>query len=180
MTRGFHGRLNEWRPASTVPGPGFLAAGDWHLAVQIAKAVGAVVIAVGSGSDESLARTLCADKFIDYRTKDFTAEVSDVNVVLDVIGEENPLAALGILRPSGILVSTLPQSLADARREAAGTSMRVAGLLVEADQLGLLGPIDLVERGLLHPRIAATYPLDDAATAHSQNSGAGKVVRTVA
>lgn len=153
--------------------------GVGHLAVQIAKAVGAVVIAVGSGSDEALARSLGADEFIDYRTQDFTTEVRDADVVLDVIGGENPLAALGVLRPSGILVSTLPQSLTDARREAAGTGVRVAGLFVEADQLGLLGLIDLVERGLLRPRIAATYQLDEAATAHSQKSGAGKVVLTV-
>ncbi|MGH1550440.1 zinc-binding dehydrogenase [Leifsonia poae] len=101
-----------------------------------------------------------------------------MDVVLDVVGGDYPLKALRTLRPGGILVSTLPQSLAAAAPAGAEQGLRVAGLFVESDRLGLSALAELAEEGRLAPTIAATYPLVEAATAQATKHGAGKVVLT--
>jgi NADPH:quinone reductase-like Zn-dependent oxidoreductase len=95
------------------------------------------------------------------------------------VGGESLSRALSVLRPGGTLVSTLPQSLAPAAADAAALGVRMTGLFVESDRIGLLGLSELVEAGTLRPIIAATYPLADAAAAHAGRHGAGKVVLAI-
>ncbi|GAA2231527.1 NADP-dependent oxidoreductase [Herbiconiux moechotypicola] len=152
------------------------AGGVGHLAVQIAAARGAHVIALTSDANAELVRSLGADEVVDYRTTDFGETLGDLDVVLDVVGGDYPLRALKVLRPGGVLVSTLPQSLGPAAAAASELGIRVAGLFVESDRLGLTALAGLVAEGRLTPIIAATYPLDDAATAHATKHGPGKVV----
>jgi NADPH:quinone reductase-like Zn-dependent oxidoreductase len=155
------------------------AGGIGHMAVQIAKARGAHVIGLASGMHVGFVRSLGADEVIDHTTTDFTSAVADLDVVLDVIGEEYPSRALQVLKPGGILVSTQPPSLAAVADEAAMRKVRLAGMLVEADQLGMAGLADLAASGRLQPSVAATYPLEMAGTAESEPHGPGKVVLTV-
>ena len=77
-------------------------------------------------------------------------------------------------------MTTLPQSLDAAVPDATAAGVRLAGLFVESDRMGMTALTDLVQTGALRPTIAATYPLADAATAHATKHGAGKVVLTVA
>jgi NADPH:quinone reductase-like Zn-dependent oxidoreductase len=155
------------------------AGGVGHLAVQIAHARGAEVIAFTSAANAGLLRELGADIVIDDREVDVTHEVHDVDVVLEMLGGDSLTRALTLLAPGGVLVSTLPQSLAPAAADAAARGIRLAGLFVEADQIGLLGLSEAVARGELRPVIAATYPLAEAAAAHAARHGAGKVVLAV-
>jgi NADPH:quinone reductase-like Zn-dependent oxidoreductase len=53
------------------------------------------------------------------------------------------------------------------------------GLFVEADRLGLTALADLVDKGLLTPTVAATYPLRNAGAAQAAEPGPGKVVLTI-
>jgi len=154
--------------------------GVGHLAVQIAKAVGAQVIAVVSEQNANLARSLGADAVIDYTSVDFATQVDGVDVVFDVIGGDYPLRALDVLRPGGTLVSTLPQSLGPARAAAAERDIRVAGVFVESDRLGLMEITSLVTNQRLRPLIAGTFPLERADDAHNFKGGQGKVVLSVA
>ncbi|WP_066039628.1 NADP-dependent oxidoreductase [Herbiconiux solani] len=152
--------------------------GVGHLAVQIAKALGAHVTAVVSAQNAELARTLGADAIIDYTSTDFSRQVRGLDVVFDVIGGDYPLRALDVLRPGGMLISTLPQSLGPSRAAAAERGLRVAGVFVESDRLGLMQITELVVSGTLTPLIAATFPLERADQAHSFK-GQGKVVLEV-
>ena len=154
--------------------------GVGHLAVQIAKARGAHVTAVVSSRNAELARSLGADDIIDYTAADFSKEITGLDVVFDVIGGDYPLRALDVLRPGGMLVSTLPQSLGPARAVATERGLRVAGVFVESDRLGLGEITDLATRGTLTPLIAKTFPLERAAEAHAFTDGQGKVVLEVA
>lgn len=156
------------------------AGGVGHLAVQIAAARRAHVIGLTSAGDADRVRALGADEVLDYRAVDFAEVLDGLDVVLDVLGGDYPLRALRTLRPGGILVSTLPQSLATAAPAAVEQSLRVAGLFVESDRHGLLALTGLVEQGRLRPTVAATHPLDEAATAHATRHAPGKVVLTVA
>lgn len=152
------------------------AGGVGHLAVQLAATRGAHVIALTSEANADYVRSLGAAEVLDYRAVDFGEVLDDLDVVLDVVGGDYPLKALRTLRPGGFLVSTLPQSLAAAVPAAAEQGIRVAGLFVESDRLGLSALAELAAEGRLVPRIAATYPLDETAAAHAVKHGAGKVV----
>lgn len=141
------------------------AGGIGHLAVQIAKARGAYVTALASAADLDFVRSLGADEAIDYKEKDFTEAVRDQDVVLDVVGGDYPARGLDVLRPGGILVSTQPPTLAPLAGTAAERGLRLAGIIVEADQVGMSALADLAAAGKLVPTIAATFPLAEAAAA---------------
>lgn len=156
------------------------AGGVGHLAVQIAAARGAHVIALTSTGNVDAVRTYGATEVVDYRTTDFAEAIDRVDVVLDVVGGVYPLRALQVLKPGGTLVSTLPQSLAPAVQGAREADVRLAGLFVESDRLGLTALAELAEAGSLRPNVVATHALQDASAAHSLNHAPGKVVLTVA
>jgi NADPH:quinone reductase-like Zn-dependent oxidoreductase len=154
------------------------AGGVGHVAVQIAKARGAHVIALASAANADFVRSLRADEAIDYATTDFTEVVGDVDVVLEVIGGDYPAKALGVLKSGGTLVSTLLDTLVPVAEDAANRGIRLAGLLVEADRLGMSALANLVAAGKLVPTIAATFAFGEAAVAQSVKAGPGKVVLT--
>jgi NADPH:quinone reductase-like Zn-dependent oxidoreductase len=174
--------------------------GIGHLAVQIAKARGAIVTALASAANADFVRSLGADEVIDYAT-DFTMAVRDQDVVLDVVGGDYPARALQVLKRGGIVVSTQPPSLAAVAGDAAERGIRVAGIIVEADQVGMRALADLAAAGTLVPTIAATFslqqasaasamadlastgdrfPLEQGGAARSGEHGPGKVVLQVA
>jgi NADPH:quinone reductase-like Zn-dependent oxidoreductase len=141
------------------------AGGIGHLAVQIAKARGALVTALASAANAEFVRSLGADEVIDYTSTDFSDVVRDQDVVLDVVGGDYPARALAVLKRGGILVSTQPPSLASVSDDAARLGIRVAGIIVEADRVGMSALADLAAAGQLVPTIAATFPLHDASGA---------------
>src|SRR6185369_156919 len=81
------------------------AGGVGHLAVQIARSLGAHVIGTASASKHEVLRELGADELIDYREQDFERAARDVDVVIDAIGGDYTARSLRTLRPGGILVS---------------------------------------------------------------------------
>jgi NADPH:quinone reductase-like Zn-dependent oxidoreductase len=133
--------------------------------VQIAKARGAYTTALASAANLDFVRSLGADEVIDYNGTDFTEVVRDQAVVLDVVGGDYPAKALDVLKPGGILVSTQPPSLPPVADAAAERGIRIAGVVVEADEVGMAGLADLAADGRLVPTIAATFPLEGAAAA---------------
>jgi NADPH:quinone reductase-like Zn-dependent oxidoreductase len=141
------------------------AGGIGHLAVQIAKARGAHVTALASGANVDFVRSLGADEAIDYKSTDFTEVVHDQDVVLDIVGGDYPARAVDVLKPGGILVSTQPPSLGGVAEAAAERGIRVAGIIAEADEVGMSALADLAATGKLVPTIAATFPLQDASAA---------------
>lgn len=161
--------------------------GVGHLAVQIAKALGAHVIGTASASKHEWLRELGADQMIDHRAVLFEDVVDDqVDVVLDLVGIAQPdtsIRSLKVLRPDGIFVGVapgLPTEFAElARRASVRTSV---GLLVEPDGHGLTALASLIESGKLQVNVEKTFDLEDAAAAHrwaEQNSSSGKLVLTV-
>lgn len=158
------------------------AGGVGHLAIQIAKALGAHVIGTASEPKHDLLRELGADETIDYRTVDFAQEAADIDVVLDTIGGDTQLRSLDTLVPGGVLVSTVPIPVEGRDEKAEELGVRAVSMLVEADQAGMRAIAELVEDGKLRAVIADTFPLAQAARAHEAgetNRTTGKLVLTV-
>ena len=75
--------------------------GVGHVAIQIAKALGAHVITTASGSKREFVEKLGADEVIDYTAVDFTEAARDIDVVFDTIGGRTVERSLEVLRPGG-------------------------------------------------------------------------------
>ena len=73
----------------------------------------------------------------------------------------------------------LTQSLIEDFRRRWIDKTRRAGNASAADRLAMTALADLAAAGELVPTIAATFPLDEAATAQSVKAGPGKVVLTL-
>ncbi|MFJ8046029.1 NADP-dependent oxidoreductase [Kitasatospora sp. NPDC096147] len=159
------------------------AGGVGHLAVQIAKSLGAYVIGTASAPKHDFVRGLGADEVVDYRTTDFREAVRDVDVVLDTISGDTRTRSLDVLRPGGVLVSILPGGGSpEEAATAAERRIRVETLLVEADHAGMNAIADLAASGALRAHVEAVFPLADAAKAHAlgeTDRTTGKIVLTV-
>ncbi|WP_186778651.1 NADP-dependent oxidoreductase [Streptomyces salinarius] len=158
------------------------AGGVGHVAVQIAKARGAHVIGTASAGKHEFLRSLGADEAVDYRETDFAEAVKDVDVVLDTIGGDTSLRSLRVLRPGGVVVSILPVGSDDFFEEADRLGVRAVRMLVDADRADMREIARLVESGKLRAEIAETFPLVEAARAHTQGETGrttGKLVLVV-
>jgi NADPH:quinone reductase-like Zn-dependent oxidoreductase len=155
-----------------------------HVAVQVAKALGAHVIGTASPGKHELLRGLAVDELIDYTSVDFTEAVRDVDVVFDTIGDEYAARSLAVLRDGGRLVSITGASEPGPEVEAAAAArgIRTGWTLVEPDRHGLLALSELVAAGSLRPVVAETFDLADVARAHALGETgrtAGKLVLRV-
>ncbi|TGS60369.1 NADP-dependent oxidoreductase, partial [Mesorhizobium sp. M3A.F.Ca.ET.201.01.1.1] len=171
-----HGRIQSGQRALIHAGAG----GVGHLAVQIAKAVGAHVVSTASPDKLDFVRSLGADEVIDYTRDDFTGKVSNVDLVLDAFGGDHADKSLKVLRDGGVLVSLL--NVHDATRaKASARGIRIERISVVPDREGLVELAQLVEGKKLSPHVAKTFPLDEAGAAQAflATRPIGKVVLTV-
>jgi NADPH:quinone reductase-like Zn-dependent oxidoreductase len=155
--------------------------GVGHLAVQIAKSLGAQVIATASAPKHPVIRDLGADQVVDYRSVDFTEVVDGIDVVLDTVGAGYAERSLHTLVPGGLLITVVERANAELKAKTLAAGMRFAGITVEPDYVGLETLADLVDSGRLRPQVAGTFPLADAAKAHElveTGHATGKVVLT--
>ncbi|WP_020659249.1 NADP-dependent oxidoreductase [Amycolatopsis benzoatilytica] len=156
--------------------------GVGHVAIQIAKALGAHVITTASGSKREFAEALGADEVIDYTTTDFTETVGEVDLVLDTLGGDTAERSLGVLRPGGHLVTAVAEDDSELAAKFEAADMRFSGIAVDPDPVALRGLVELVEQGKLRVHVQETFPFDRIAHAHRLlDTGhlQGKLVLTV-
>lgn len=172
------------RPITLGPGTTVLvngaAGGVGHFGVQLAKAKGARVVAVASGTHEAFLRGLGADEFIDYTTTPPEDVARDVDVVLDTLGGPTSGRFLRTLRRGGALYPVYVANV-DAE-EAAKLGVTVSFTQVRANgaQLAELG--DLLDAGTVRVAVDSTFKLADARAAHERAARGhirGKIVLTV-
>ena len=157
--------------------------GVGHVAIQIAKAVGAYVITTASASKADFVRDLGANEVIDYNAVDFTEAVKDVDIVLELIGKGYAERSFRVLRPGGLLITAVERTSRELPILAEQSGVRFAGVTVEPDYVGLERLAELVDAGKLRPFVEHVFPLQQAAKAHelvATGSTKGKVVLSAA
>ncbi|GAA4542731.1 NADP-dependent oxidoreductase [Pseudonocardia xishanensis] len=156
--------------------------GVGHLAVQIAKALGAHVIGTASGPKLELLRELGCDEVVDYRTEAFEEVLEPVDLVYDLVGGETALRSFDLVAPGGLYIC-LPTVAVDAAVRAAGErGVRASGAYVRADGPGLDELLALRAEGRLRIVVDRTFPLAEAADAHrygERGGTTGKIVLVV-
>jgi NADPH:quinone reductase-like Zn-dependent oxidoreductase len=158
------------------------AGGVGHLAVQIAKSLGAHVIGTARTAKHAFVSALGADEVVDYATADVAETVRDVDVVIQMFGGDAALSALRCLRPGGILVNAQSAWTPGMAKRAAELGVRASGFLVEPDHAGLSALGELVRKGAVKVHIDTELPLAQAVEAHRLIAGGrttGKIVLTV-
>jgi len=159
------------------------AGGVGHVAIQLAKAIGARVITTVRESNFEFARRMGADVVIDYEQEDYIAAVMretggrGVDVVLDTIGGDTLSRTPDALAQLGRLVSIVdiaqPQNLIQAWGKNASYHF-----VFTRQNRGKLDELrDLADRGQLRPHIGATYALADIAAAHARLESRGNGLR---
>jgi NADPH:quinone reductase-like Zn-dependent oxidoreductase len=153
--------------------------GVGHFAVQFAAACGADVISTASAKNIGFVRELGAGKVIDYTRQRFEEEVTDVDLVLDLVGGETRDRSWQVLRRGGALVSTLGQP---DESTAADHRVRAKGYMTAPNASQLEDIAALLESGKVHPVVTKVFPLEAAAAAQQyleKDHPRGKVVLSV-
>ena len=158
------------------------AGGVGHLAVQIAKARGAYVIGTARSGKHEFLRGLGIDEAVDYTSEWVGERVRDVDVVLDLVGDDASPGVLSVVREGGLFITVPSGAGVERLRDLAGGRVRVTGILVEPDRAGLEAIAELVTSGALRVNVERTFPLAHAAEAHELGEAGrtkGKLVLTV-
>lgn len=75
------------------------------MAIPIAKSLGLLVITNGSAENKDRVMQLGADRFIDYKTEEYSQVLSDIDYVIDTLGVRELEKEFGVLKRGGTLVS---------------------------------------------------------------------------
>jgi NADPH:quinone reductase-like Zn-dependent oxidoreductase len=152
--------------------------------VQLAKAFGADVTAVCNTQNLELARSLGADRVIDYTQEDFTGNGQRYDVILDAVGKLSFGRCRGSLQPHGVFLPTdglgnLLWTLVTRRRRGKKVLFQIPPRQTKQDVFFLK---ELIESGEYRPVIDRRYRLEDVieATRYVETGQkVGNVVLTV-
>ncbi|MGF1705606.1 NADP-dependent oxidoreductase [Enterovibrio baiacu] len=141
------------------------AGGVGHIAIQLAKAQGANVYASSSAANLTFVNGLGATA-LDYAASSLETQVSDVDVLIDLVGGDVGEAALACVAKNGRVV-TVPTITADRIIAAAQPlGIDVKGMLVVPNPEQMDTLLALVQEGKVRVEIAKTYPLEEGVQAH--------------
>jgi NADPH:quinone reductase-like Zn-dependent oxidoreductase len=165
------------------------ASGAGSMAIQVARALGASVIATASTpAKAALARRLGADVVVAYRDADVAAAVREwtqgagVDAVIDPVGGASLAGSLASLRPRGVLVNlglaggaaaTLPHLYPFFRNE-----LRIVGSWMGSLEELRFG-LELVKTGRVQAAVDSVLPLAAARLAHERIEKADVVGKLV-
>ena len=190
-TEGAHYALSHIRRAKIASSHNVMVYGATgaigSAAVQLLKTLGAAVTAVCATPHVGLARTLGADRVIDYTVGDFTSDSPDYDVVFDAAGKSSFGRCKRLLKPGGIYMSTGPgpwyQNLILPLATPLLGGKKVVFAYPRIDQETVMHFAHLMETGQFAPVIDRQYPLDQIVDAYryaETGQKIGNVVITVA
>ena len=164
-------------------------------AIQMARAAGARVIATSRGADKAAAaRALGADLSLDATTDDMAAAIrtfGGADVVLDMVGAAYAALNQAALNPFGRWVVIATQSGSTAEVDLARLMMKritLTGSTLRSrpadEKARLIAAVEAtvwpwVTAGAVRPPVEATFPLEQASTAHLRLEAGGHVGKIV-
>ena len=159
------------------------AGGVGHVAIQLAKAIGARVFTTVRDDNAEFVRGLGADVTIDYEKEDYVDAIlretggRGVDVVFDTIGGNTLSRSPDVLAQIGRVVSIVdiaqPQNLIQAWGKNA-----IFHFVFTRQNRGKRDELSaLVERGQLRPHVGAVYSLADIPAAHARLESANNGLR---
>jgi NADPH:quinone reductase-like Zn-dependent oxidoreductase len=151
------------------------AGGVGSVAIQLAKLAGVTVITTVADNDIRKVKELGADQVISYQTQDFTQLVSNVDIVIDLVGGEVQSNSFKTLREGGLLISMVSPPSQDLAKS---HSVRAEFLFHQSNHERLSKVVETLTQGL-KVVIDQIYSIEDFPLAFSRlNEGKvkGKLV----
>ncbi|UMQ43356.1 NADP-dependent oxidoreductase [Chryseobacterium sp. Y16C] len=156
--------------------------GVGHIAVQIAKHLGAKVTGTSSAKNKDFVLSLGADSHIDYHGFDWKSAGRTFDFVLDTIGGDNIDHSLEVTREGGSIIS-IPTGLNEqVTSKAESKGVKGYFILVQSSGEDMKHIASLLESGAVKPHVSKVFPFEQMREAHlEQETGrtVGKIVVTL-
>ena len=155
------------------------AGGIGTIAIQLAKHLGAYVVATASQADVDYVKGLGADEVIDYQREKFEKKIKDYDAVFDTAGGDAYQKSFRVVKEGGIIVSMVEQPNEELMAKYKITA-KAQFTQPNADQLVKLA--SLVDDGVIKPHVDKSFSMEQAKEAFAyQQTGRpqGKVVITI-
>ncbi|QHS58841.1 NADP-dependent oxidoreductase [Chitinophaga agri] len=143
------------------------AGGVGHYAIQIAKYLGAHVIAQSSLEKKDFVLGMGADEHVDYEHQQFITMLEPVDLVLELLRGNHIERSLRIIKPGGTLISlcnyikgTICEEIARERKVFAWYHA------VKSDGSDMEAIAGLLSKGVIRSFVSRTYRLDQIREAH--------------
>ena len=149
------------------------------LAIQIAKYFGAIVATTTSSKNTEFVKGLGADLIIDYTTQSFEDELSDYDLVIDMIGGDTLANSFKVLKKGGTLISIKGQ---DTEGLAKKYDVAFEWFFMAPDGAMLTELATLISEGAIKTVIDGVYPMEQASEAFdhlAEGRTKGKIVLTI-
>ena len=161
------------------------AGGVGHFAVQIAKHLGAQVVAVCGAANADFVRGLGADEVVDYARDDFTQRGDRFDVVFDAACASSFTGARRVLTDAGCYINTGGDAVAvvgtalGAFVARVSSRQRAIAIVLASGSARWERLAALTQEGALHAHIERAIALEDVAAAQramETGHGRGKIV----
>ncbi len=170
------------------------------MAIPIAKSLGATVYTNGSSDNEKRVLSLGVDRFIDYKKEDYADILSDVDCILDTLGERELAKELSVLKQGGSIVSlrAMPNREFAERSEmcafkkfvftmagskfdkmAAAKGQKYFFIFVHEDGAGLARVSEIFEKDKVEASVDGIFSLDDVNKALQKAAAGGSKGKAV-
>jgi NADPH:quinone reductase-like Zn-dependent oxidoreductase len=153
--------------------------GVGHYAIQIAKHLGAYVIATSSAPNKKFVMSLGADEHIDYQSVNFEDELKDIDFVLNSLGQDMSARSFNVMKPGATLI-TISSGISDELAEnARQKQVKALHTMVKSNGNDMQQIAQMITDGHLGSHVSEVYALEDMRKAHtSMASGrtVGKIV----
>lgn len=152
------------------------SSGVGHLAIQLAKSVGAKVTSVSSSRNLEFCKKIGADYVINYETEDFTKLNKEYDLIFDVVNNRSFKSVNRVLSKTGKYIGTTPtfRLIKDII-----FSKRAHFVAVRPDKAILIDLIKKMTNNSLKVYIEKTYSIDNIIEAHKHiesNRVRGKII----
>jgi NADPH:quinone reductase-like Zn-dependent oxidoreductase len=152
------------------------AGGIGHMAIQLAKSIGAYVATTVSSVDFDFVKNLGADQVIDYKKEDFSKIIKEFDAVFDTVGGDVTSKSMLVVKSGGKLVTMIGQYDESLARK---LGVRVIAQKTKTNRKHLERLAQLLDSSKMQPYIDKTFPLVDIKTAYAYLKSShlrGKVV----
>jgi NADPH:quinone reductase-like Zn-dependent oxidoreductase len=169
--------------AKVKPGDNVLihgaAGGVGHYAVQMARHLGAYVIGTSSAENREFVLNLGAAEHIDYKSQKFEDILSDIDFVLDIVGNDYIERSLKVMKPGGGIISINSGASESAQEKAKAAGMKSEKFSVRPNGENINEISDMLWQGVIKSHVSQTFGFDEIKSAHKQietGKTRGKVV----
>jgi len=156
--------------------------GVGHIAVQLAKHLGAKVTGTSSAKNKDFVLNLGVDSHIDYHGFDWKSAGRTFDFVLDTIGGDNIDHSLEVTKEGGSIIS-IPTGLNEqVTSKAESKGVKGYFILVQSSGGDMKQIASLLESGAVKPHVSKIFPFEQMREAHlEQEMGrtVGKIVVTL-